>query len=121
MALFLAAGAARPGSRPAAKAFASLAAAWLALEWLSGDPRLLFPFAMACAGACAHALGWPGALAGGTGFLLFRFVAGASAAVLATEAVGTAMALGAGLLARRAGPWAGASAVSVTALAALLL
>jgi len=121
MALFWAAGAARPGSRSAAKAFAALAAAWFALEWLTGDPRLLFPFAMACAGACARAWGWPGALAGGAGFLLFRFVAGASAAVLATEAVGTAMALGAGLLARRAGPWAEASAVSAAALLALLL
>jgi hypothetical protein len=71
--------------------------------------------------ARARAWGWPGALAGGAGFLLFRFVAGTSAAVLATEAVGTAMALGAGLLARRAGPWAEASAVSAAALLALLL
>jgi|GEM_PF-2853361 len=121
MALFLATGAARSGSRHTAKAFAALAAVWLALEWLTGDARLLFPFAMACAGACARAWAWPGAVAGGAGFLLFRFVSGASAGVLATEAVGTAMALGSGRLARRAGSWAEAAAISAAALLALLL
>jgi hypothetical protein len=97
------------------------AAAWLALEVLAGDARLLFPFSMACAGAAAWRWRWRGAVAAGAAFLLMRWAAGADAAVLRTELAGTSLCLAAALAARRAGAGAAAAAASLAGLAALLL
>lgn len=94
---------------------------WLALEWLTGDARLLFPFSMACAGAAAWRWGWPGAASAGAVFLLMRAVAGASPAVLQTELLGVALCLAAALAVRRAGPAVAAAAGSLAGVAALLL
>lgn len=94
---------------------------WLALELLTGDARLLFPYAMACAGAAGWRWGWPGAAVSGSLFLLLRAAAGASLAVLQTELLGTTLCLAAALAARRAGPAAAAAAASLAGVAALLL
>ncbi len=99
----------------------ALAGFWLLLEWMTGDSRLLFPFAMTCAAAAAWRFGIAGATAGAALFLLQRAVAGAAAGVLMTEAAGSCLALGAALAARRGGPSASAAAGSLAGLAALLL
>lgn len=104
-----------------AAAAALPAGLWLALELLTGDARLLFPFAMACAAAGVWRWGWPGAACAGAVFLLMRAVAGASLAVLQTELLGTALCLAAALAARRAGPAVAAAAGSLAGVAALLL
>jgi len=97
------------------------AAFWLGVEWLAADPRLLFPFAMGCAGAAVWRWSWAGGAAGGAAFLLLRTAAGAPLGILQTEALGTALCLAAALAARRAGPAAAAGAGSLAALIALLL
>jgi len=94
---------------------------WLALGWLTGDERLLFPYAMACAAAAAWRFRLPGAAAAAAVFLLLRAAAGAPSGVLAVEAAGTALAGGAALATRRAGAAASAAAGSLAGLAALLL
>ncbi len=110
------------GTKPASAGGAAFAAAfWLAMEWLTGDPRLLFPFAMGCAGAAAWRWRWRGAAVGGSLFLLLRATAGAPAAVLQTELLGAGLALLAALAARRAGAAASVAAGSLAGLAALLL
>lgn len=106
--------------RPYAGA-AAVVVFWLALAWLTGDTRLIFPGVMACAAVAAWRWTWRGALAGGAAFLLSRAVAGAPPAVLFIEAAGTAMALAAALAARRSGPAGCSAAASLAALAALLL
>lgn len=111
----------RGGVRANTGAAVTAAAFWLGLEWLAADSRLLFPFAMGCAGAAAWRWGWKGAAAGGALFLMLRILAGASAAVLMTETLGTALSLLAALAARQARAAASVVAGSLTGLAALLL
>jgi len=121
MAAFLAAALWR-GDNAREKLLAVAAAAfWLGVEWLAADPRLLFPFAMGCAGAAVWRWSWAGGAAGGTAFLLLRMAAGAPPGILQTEALGTALCLAAAGVARRAGPAAAASAASLAGLAGLLL
>lgn len=121
MAALLGAALWRCGGGANAGAAVAAAAFWLGLEWLAADSRLLFPFAMGCAGAAAWRWGWKGAAAGGALFLAFRVLAGASAAVLMTEILGAALSLLAALAARRAGAGASVVAGSLAGLAALLL
>ena len=121
MAALLGAALWRGRGRASAVSAAWAATFWLGLEWLSADSRLLFPFAMGCAGAAAWRWGWKGAAAGGALFLMLRILAGASAAVLMTETLGTALSLLAALAARRTGAAASVAAGSLTGLAALLL
>ncbi|MGC8758774.1 MAG: hypothetical protein ACP5UT_05000 [Bryobacteraceae bacterium] len=100
---------------------AAVAGVWVALGRLTGDPRLLFPFAMACGGAAVWRYGPKGALAAGAIFLLMRAAAGTPLSILITEALGAALSLAAAGAMHRAGPAAAALAGSLTALAALLL
>jgi hypothetical protein len=108
---------------PASGAIGAAAAGgvWIALELLTGDGRLLFPFAMSCGGAAVWRSGAEGALAAGAIFLLMRAAAGAPLPILMTEALGAGLSLAAAGALRRAGPAPAALAGSLTALAALLL
>lgn len=120
LAAVLAASLWRRAGLPSAAA-AVVAAFWLALEWSTGDARLLFPFAMGCAGAAAWRWRWAGAAAAAVLFLAARALAAASSSVLQTETLGTIFCLSAALAVRRAGPAASAAAGSMAGLAALLL
>lgn len=111
----------RRAGLPSAAAAVVAAAFWLALEWSTGDARLLFPFAMGCAGAAAWRWSWTGAAAAALLFLAARSLAGAPSSVLQTEILGTILCLSAALAVRRAGPAASAAAGSMAGLAALLL
>ena len=111
----------RRAGLPSAAAAVVAAAFWLALEWSTGDPRLLFPFAMGCAGAAAWRWSWTGAAAAAVLFLAARALTGASTPVLQTEILGTIFCLLAAMAVRRAGPAASAAAGSMAGLAALLL
>lgn len=121
LAAVLAASLWRRASRPSAAAAVLAAAFWLAFEWSSRDPRLLFPFAMGCAGAAAWRWSWTGAAAAALLFLAARAMAGASTPVLQTETLGTVLCLAAAMAVRRAGPAASSAAGSTVGLAALLL
>jgi len=100
---------------------AAVPGVWGALELLTGDPRLLFPFAMACGGAAVWRFGPKGALPAGAIFLLMRAAAGAPLPILITETLGAALSLAAAGALRRSGPAPAALAGSLTALVALLL
>lgn len=121
MAALLGAALRHGGARAGAGTAVPAAAFWLGLEWLTADPRLLFPFAMGCAGVAAWRWGCKGAAAGGALFLILRAAAGASTAVLLTETLGTSLSLLAALAARRTSPEASLAAASLAALSALLL